>query len=239
MSLGHVKQSANFVPPYQASGVPYIATVASGATKTIGLQYVTSEITIAVSGTASSTVNFGLDNSADFTIPGDSDIVFTGYWKYGVEVPTASDHWYDLGTLIANASIAGREGTGYSISADGKTMTVTLVDGLRGGRLAVVAQLHHALADGIGAMQVLSSMYDSEPVAPEVPAPDYHPPDRAPGSASLLREAIAESLNRLAIKTPRFWMKNAAPLLSAIARGISDRDAPEQPEVQPTTTMCS
>lgn len=76
MSLGHVKQSANFVPPYQASGVPYIATAASGVTKTISLKYVTSEVTIAVSGTAASTVNFGLDNSADFTVPGNSIVTF-------------------------------------------------------------------------------------------------------------------------------------------------------------------
>ena len=76
MSLGNAKQSANFVPPYQASGVPYLATVASAATQTIGLQYVTSEITVAVFGEAASTVNFGLDNSADFTIPGNSVVTF-------------------------------------------------------------------------------------------------------------------------------------------------------------------
>lgn len=76
MSLGNVKQSANFVPPYQASGVPYIATAGNSATKTISLKYVTSEVTVANSGTTASTVNFGLDSSTDFTIPADSVVTF-------------------------------------------------------------------------------------------------------------------------------------------------------------------
>jgi hypothetical protein len=76
MSLGNVKQSANFVPPYQASGVPFVATAGVGATKTINLKYVTSEVTVANSGTDASTVSFGLTNSADFTIPANSVVTF-------------------------------------------------------------------------------------------------------------------------------------------------------------------
>jgi hypothetical protein len=76
MSLANAKPSANYVPAYQASGIPFIATAAAAATKTIELNRVTSEVTVAVAGTDASTVNFGLDNSADFTIPGNSVVTF-------------------------------------------------------------------------------------------------------------------------------------------------------------------
>ena len=48
------------------------------------------------------------------------------YWKYGPELGGA-DHWYDYGTLLANG-----DGTGYELSADGSTITITLIDGVRG-----------------------------------------------------------------------------------------------------------
>lgn len=74
MSLANAKPSANYVPAYQASGIPYIATV-TGGTATIGLKYITSEVTVSSSGGAT-TVNFGLDNSANFTIPDGGCVTF-------------------------------------------------------------------------------------------------------------------------------------------------------------------
>ncbi len=66
-----------------------------------------------------------------FTLPSDSTDIYEGCWKYGFETEadknSSNAHWYDLGTLAANG-----DGTGYTISADGKTLSVTLIDGLRG-----------------------------------------------------------------------------------------------------------
>jgi hypothetical protein len=73
MSLANAKPSAHYVPAYQASGVPYVATVTNG-TATIGLRYVTSEVT--VSATGAGTVSFGLTNSANFTVPAAGSVTF-------------------------------------------------------------------------------------------------------------------------------------------------------------------
>ena len=46
---------------------------------------------------------------------------------YGKEVSEDDPHWYDYGTLAASG-----DGTGYELSEDRKTLTIYLVDGLRG-----------------------------------------------------------------------------------------------------------
>ncbi len=67
---------------------------------------------------------------------------------------------------------------------------VTLVDGLTDGRAALVVKLHHALADGIGALQVASLVFDLEPEAvdpgplPPVPVADV------PGALAGVRHAL-------------------------------------------------
>jgi len=62
-----------------------------------------------------------------FDIDPGSINVFTGFWKYGKETTVDTPHWYDYGTLDANG-----DGTGYELSDDKKTLTLYLVDGLRG-----------------------------------------------------------------------------------------------------------
>jgi len=62
-----------------------------------------------------------------FTIDASSINEFTGFWKYGKEAPADTNHWYDFGTFVANGN-----GTGYEISEDKKSLTVYLVDGMRG-----------------------------------------------------------------------------------------------------------
>jgi len=62
-----------------------------------------------------------------FVIEPESINEFTGFWKYGKEASGDTPHWYDYGTLEANG-----DGTGYEISEDKKSLTVHLIDGLRG-----------------------------------------------------------------------------------------------------------
>ncbi|MCJ7671866.1 MAG: WS/DGAT domain-containing protein, partial [Acidimicrobiia bacterium] len=55
----------------------------------------------------------------------------------------------------------------------------TLVEGLEGGRAAVVLKLHHSLTDGIGGMQLAATLFDLEPghsnagPMPDVPEPEH------------------------------------------------------------------
>jgi len=75
----------------------------------------------------------GFTQKIVFNLPSGSTSVFTGLWKHGPNPESEGIiEWYDLGTVTANASIAGREGTGYEISNGGKTLSLYLVDGKRG-----------------------------------------------------------------------------------------------------------
>jgi WS/DGAT/MGAT family acyltransferase len=118
-----------------------------------------------------------------------------------------------------------------------------VVDGLEGGRLAVVTRIHHALADGVGVVEVLSTMFDEEPVEPERPSRNLASGAEEPSSYALLGDALAESTNRLLVKTPQFFLRKTAPLLGALGQGAVELLAnrvkpgarPEPPDVQLTS----
>lgn len=62
----------------------------------------------------------GFTQEIILTLPLDSSLQFTGYWKYGKTSTSGGlDVWYDFTT-------------GYHISNGGKTLTVTLIDGQDG-----------------------------------------------------------------------------------------------------------
>ena len=123
----------------------------------------------------------------------------------------------------------------------------TVIGGLKGGKLAIFCKIHHALADGIGITQVLSSIYDPEPVKPEKPRPRVPSFEEEPSAASLLGGAVVESLRRLWVKTPRFLMKNTGPVLSSLGSGARElwenRNDPNggfvMPEMNPTSLNTS
>jgi len=46
-----------------------------------------------------------------------------------------------------------------------------LIEGLRDGRVAMYAKLHHALVDGVSAMRLLQSILSSDPIRTDLPAP--------------------------------------------------------------------
>lgn len=98
----------------------------------------------------------------------------------------------------------------------------TLLDGLEGGRLALVCQMHHALFDGIGATQTMTAMYDREPVQPEVPARRSDPIQDEPSRYALLGDAVAESTHRLLVRLPGFLRHNTRPMLSALGRSLAE-----------------
>jgi diacylglycerol O-acyltransferase len=69
-----------------------------------------------------------------------------------------------------------------------------VVDGLSGNRGALIARIHHALADGIAGAAILNIMFDSSPAA--VPAPNP-PPARAPAppAGHTIVEALASAVH--------------------------------------------
>jgi diacylglycerol O-acyltransferase len=107
----------------------------------------------------------------------------------------------------------------------------TVIGGLKGGKLAIFCSVHHALADGVGLMEVLGSIYDPGPVTPEKPVPGKRNTAEQPTAYQLLGGALAESASRLLVKTPRFFMKNTVPVLAALGTGArelwNNRDDPD------------
>ena len=69
---------------------------------------------------------------------------------------------------------------------------LVVVEGLAGGRTAVVAKMHHALVDGIAAVDVGTVILDPTPEGLDLPPPEPH---EAPGPR---RAARVEALARLA-----------------------------------------
>jgi diacylglycerol O-acyltransferase / wax synthase len=72
----------------------------------------------------------------------------------------------------------------------------TLVDGLEGGRAAVVLKIHHSLTDGIGGMQLAATLFDLEPTAssPE-PMPDAPLPEHL-SALGMLTDAVSYNVGR-------------------------------------------
>lgn len=73
---------------------------------------------------------------------------------------------------------------------------VTLVEGLRDGRAALVQKYHHSLSDGVGGMRLVSLLYDTErEPTDEGPLPAAPAPE-SPGGLDLAREAVVRNAGR-------------------------------------------
>ena len=61
---------------------------------------------------------------------------------------------------------------------------ITVVDGLRGGRTALIARVHHCLADGIAGVSLMNLIFDQSPEPAPLPhkrpLPTPPPPSRDP-----------------------------------------------------------
>ena len=88
-----------------------------------------------------------------------------------------------------------------------------LIEGLRDGRVAMYAKLHHALVDGVSAMRLLQSILTADPDRTEMPAPWENRP-----STAKLREAREQAEQSLS-DVPLQAMRTALGI-SAEAAGL-------------------
>ena len=70
---------------------------------------------------------------------------------------------------------------------------IWFVEGLEGGRVALIQKTHHALIDGISGIDVATVLLDFEPDAEPIEAPDWEP-QPPPSSSSLLLESMTEMI---------------------------------------------
>ena len=66
-----------------------------------------------------------------------------------------------------------------------------VMEGLEGGRTALVAKVHHAILDGVSGASVLAAFLDTTPRSRVVPLPTAWDPEPLPSGAQVLRHAIS------------------------------------------------
>src|ERR687887_64185 len=89
-------------------------------------------------------------------------------------------------------ALAGRVFS-QQLDRDKPLWEIWLVEGLEGGRFAMLAKTHHSLVDGISGVDIVTVLFDSspEPAAPPDPG-DRWLPRPLPSRAQLLGEALVE-----------------------------------------------
>lgn len=118
-----------------------------------------------------------------------------------------------------------------------------VIGGLQGGRVAIANKIHHALTDGMGATEMMTSVFDSRPAALEYPdGTGPSDPRPIPTKLAMIARACVDNFDRMFVKTPRFIYRNARPILSSVRdlldkrqSGESDGNSGSPPEVKPTS----
>jgi diacylglycerol O-acyltransferase / wax synthase len=83
-----------------------------------------------------------------------------------------------------------------------------LVEGLEGGRFAVIGKSHHCLVDGVSGVDISTVMYDLEPEPEAQPQPPPWIPRPEPSDAQLLADALLERAT-----SPREMVRGVRALL--------------------------
>ncbi|HEX5660544.1 MAG TPA: wax ester/triacylglycerol synthase family O-acyltransferase [Polyangiales bacterium] len=132
-----------------------------------------------------------------------------------VEVPLKIDHpvWleephFDTLHHIRRVSCAAPGGQAELAALVGRIMSTPLdrakplwegwvIEGLEGGRVALVAKVHHAITDGVSGSQILSAMFSGSPEAPpREPLRAHEDDEPVPSEVDLLRDALAARIAR-------------------------------------------
>jgi diacylglycerol O-acyltransferase len=93
------------------------------------------------------------------------------------------------------ATVADIAGT--RLRRDRPLWEMVVVEGLAGGRVAVVAKVHHAVADGMATVAMLRNVVRGVDEAADEPPVDDWEPEPIPSDADLLRLAARQHLSRL------------------------------------------
>ena len=72
---------------------------------------------------------------------------------------------------------------------------IYLVEGLEGGRVAIITKTHHAMVDGVSAVDIGTVILDLTPTPREVPEDDWRP-HKEPGTVSLVAGAVTDLIRR-------------------------------------------
>ncbi|MCA1781416.1 MAG: wax ester/triacylglycerol synthase family O-acyltransferase [Dermatophilaceae bacterium] len=117
---------------------------------------------------------------------------------------------------------------------------VYLLEGLEGGRFAIITKAHHALVDGINAIDIADLIVEDAATAPGQGARHWRA-KHAPSEASLVVGALLDGIRRpgSAIESLRGGLDDVGSLLGRVGKGLGDlgstlmrastRPAPQSP----------
>ena len=111
-----------------------------------------------------------------------------------------------------------------------------LVDGLQDGRFALVSKSHHALVDGIEAVDITTVLFDDDPTAPAgTSGPSRWTPRPLPSSAQLLSDALFERVTRPSelVRTARAVLRGPRHVLQRARDGLQAMGALNFAGMQP------
>lgn len=105
------------------------------------------------------------------------------------------------------------------------------LNGLAGGRVAMLVRLHHVVADGIAALALLGSLFDSAPGTPQLVPPPWRPAP-IPSPRGLLDDnlrrwemVLARAMSSLL--HPGRWWRQARAVLPSLRRTLREGQAPQ------------
>jgi diacylglycerol O-acyltransferase / wax synthase len=101
---------------------------------------------------------------------------------------------------------------------------IWMVEGLHGGRWALLSKVHHCMVDGVAATDLMSVMFDD--AAQTEPPPAWHPEAEPSRLELLIRGAARRALDpavqmRSALSAPTQLLRSAAGLVGAITAGAT------------------
>jgi WS/DGAT/MGAT family acyltransferase len=116
---------------------------------------------------------------------------------------------------------------------------IYLVEGLADGRFAIITKTHHAMVDGVSAVDIGTVLLDVSPTVQDAPE-DMWVPRPEPGRAGLVLGAVADTLRRpaVAVETMRSGIVDARAVVGRAVGALSGitsvartslRSAPDSP----------
>jgi diacylglycerol O-acyltransferase / wax synthase len=112
---------------------------------------------------------------------------------------------------------------------------VWFVEGLAEGRIAAVAKIHHAVADGMAAAHMLAHVTSESPDAPPPHPRDAWRPEPGPATQRLLGDALRDHARR-ALRVPRL-AAHAARGIAALMRRQGPGPRPPRPLLDTPRTL--
>ena len=129
----------------------------------------------------------------------------------------------DPGTMHELHEVIGRIAS-TPLHRDVPLWELHLVEGLEGGRVAVVVKIHHALADGVAANAMLGNVADQNPLGAPRPSPQVVD-DHTPAPRELAWLGVRDGVAR-AVQLPGLLARTVAALVRLVRR-----ERPDDPDV--------